>query len=142
MKIHRLVNGETGEYRFVNSYQIDRGEFTTELFCGDRIDDIQPSCLADAKAENARTRLVETTLSAIAEYERKSGNDKYPCIGSQAEADRGEAWSLTVALGLAIEKFPADFWITNRAQHYDLEDVFRNMFGSDGPTFFGPKRVR
>lgn len=142
MKIFRLVNPETGDFRFVNSAQIDRGEFATELFCGFTTEDIIPACLADAEAEMARTRLIETTLSAIAAYDRKSGKDRYPAIGSQAEADRGSAESLTIALGFAVEKFPADFWITNRNQHYDLDDVFRDMFGSGAPAYFGPKRVR
>lgn len=128
MKISKIVDLETEDYQFVNSAQIDRGEFTTHLFCGFRIEDIQPACLSDDRAEAARVRMIDTTLSRIADHERKSGCDKYPRVGSECEAERNMAWGLTVALGIAIERSPGTFWLVNRNQHYSLEEVLNKWF--------------
>lgn len=143
MEIFKLINGETDEaVQFVNTAQIDRGEFVTELFCGDKIVAVQPADLADAAAETARSEFVAAALIIIARYDRNSGADKYPRTGSQAEADRENAAAFTTALGHMIENGTADFWISNRTGYPDrAEQVLRNQFSHD-PLFFAPKFVK
>lgn len=77
---------------------------------------------------------MNAALIIIDRYERSSGADKQVCIGSQAEADRGNAENLSIALGYMIENGDAEFWIANRTGYPDrTEQVLRNL---ESPTFF------
>ena len=143
MEFFKLINGETGEtMRFVNNAQIERGEFTTELFCGNKIVAVRPADLSDTAAEAARSEFVAAAHIVISRLERSGSKGVYPPrTGSQEEANLGNAEIFTAVLGRMIESESAEFWIANRTGYPDrVERVLREQGSRDFSLF--PKFVR